>query len=76
MNYQQPIDGKAREAVLRYRPGEFEIVSPGQFVRCAITGKPIALEELRYWSHEVQEAYASAEIAFQRHEQLKAEGRL
>jgi len=76
MNIQSRVDGGAREAKLRFLPGDFAIVSPGTFVRCAVTGKRIPLEDLRYWSAEVQEAYASADIAFARHEQLKAEGRL
>ena len=33
---------------------------------CAVTGEPIALEELRYWSVDRQEAYASPEIAARR----------
>jgi hypothetical protein len=36
-------------------------------VRCAITGAEIPLEELRYWSVERQEAYASPETVLQRH---------
>ena len=76
MNIQSPIDGNAREAKLRYLPGDYMILSPGNFVRCAITGKAVPLEELRYWSAEVQEAYASPEIAVARYEQLKAEGKL
>jgi hypothetical protein len=35
-------------------------------VLCAVTGEPIALEELRYWSADRQEAYASPEIATRR----------
>jgi hypothetical protein len=31
-----------------------------------VTGEPIALEELRYWSAERQEAYANPEIATRR----------
>ena len=76
MNIQSRIDGGAREATLRYLPGDYVIVSPGAFVRCAVTGKPIPVEDLRYWSAEMQEAYASPDIAFARHEQLKAEGKL
>jgi hypothetical protein len=76
MNIQSRVEGGAREAKLRYLPGDYVVVAPGAFVRCAVTGKPVALEDLRYWSAEVQEAYASADIAFARHEQLKAEGRL
>ncbi len=54
------------EAEVKYLDGEFQVLSPGSFVRCAVTGQPIALEELRYWSVERQEAYASAAIAFER----------
>lgn len=66
----------SREARLRYLPGDFEVIAPGTFVQCAVTGRPIALDDLRYWSHEMQEAYATAEIAFARYEQLRAEGKL
>lgn len=63
-----PIRG---EAVLRYLSGSFDVIRPGHFVRCAVTGAEIAIEDLRYWNHERQEAYASAAIAFQRHEELR-----
>jgi len=33
----------------------------GAFVRCAVTGEPIPLEELRYWNVDRQEAYSSPE---------------
>jgi hypothetical protein len=42
------------------------VIRPGHYVLCAVTGEPIALEELRYWSVERQEAYASPEIATRR----------
>ena len=51
------------EAVLRYRSGDFEIVMPGTYVRCAVTGERILLEDLRYWSFDRQEAYLSSEVA-------------
>jgi hypothetical protein len=35
-------------------------------VRCAVTGVPIPLEELKYWSVDLQEAYASPEVVLQR----------
>jgi hypothetical protein len=35
-------------------------------VLCAVTGEAIPLAELRYWSAERQEAYASCEIATRR----------
>lgn len=54
------------EARIKYLHGEFQVQSPGDFVRCAVTGKPIPLDALRYWSVELQEPYASAEISMQR----------
>jgi hypothetical protein len=35
-------------------------------VRCAVTGEPIPLEELRYWSVDRQEAYANADAVLAR----------
>jgi hypothetical protein len=54
-------------AEVRYLDGDFRVIRPGAFVRCAITGVEIPLEELRYWSVERQEAYASPETVMQRH---------
>jgi hypothetical protein len=50
-------------ATLIYGPNGFRIVRTGRFVTCAVTGEAIPLDELRYWSVDRQEAYASAEIA-------------
>ena len=50
-------------ATLIYGPNGFRVVRPGHYVPCAVSGEPIPLEELRYWSVDHQEAYASAEIA-------------
>ena len=55
-----------REAVLRYATPDFDVLQPGDFVRCAVTGKPIPLEHLIYWNVELQEAYASAELMTRR----------
>jgi hypothetical protein len=41
-------------------------VRPGAFVRCAVTNVPIPLEELKYWSVELQEAYSTPEAVLQR----------
>lgn len=57
----------AGEAEIKYLDGDFRIVRPGAFVRCAVTGIPIPLEELKYWSVELQEAYSSPEAVLQRH---------
>ena len=53
-------------ATLMYGPNAFRVIRPGRFVACAVTGEPIPLEELRYWSVDRQEAYASPEIATRR----------
>ena len=55
------------EAEVKYLDGDFRVVRPGTFVRCAVTGVPIPLEELRYWSVDLQEAYATPEAVLQRH---------
>ncbi len=54
-----------QEARLRYTGGEFVIMTGGAYVRCAVTGRPIPLEALRYWSVERQEAYYGPEEALQ-----------
>ena len=53
-------------ATLIYGPNGFRVVKPGRFVVCAVTGEAIPLDELRYWSVDRQEAYASPEIATRR----------
>lgn len=55
------------EASLRYLDGDFQVLSPGSFVRCAVTGQAITLTELRYWSVDHQEAYADAVAAYRAH---------
>ena len=58
--------GEPGEAVLHYSTPDFAVLRHGTFVRCAITGQRIALDDLRYWSPDLQEAYASGEIAASR----------
>jgi len=53
-------------AEVEYCDGEYRVVKPGSFVYCAVTGEPIPLENLRYWSVDLQEAYASPAIALKR----------
>jgi hypothetical protein len=55
-----------REARIRYLDGDFQVTSPGAFVRCAVTGESIPLDELRYWSVARQEPYASAAASLKR----------
>jgi hypothetical protein len=57
----------AGEAEVKYLDGDFRVVRPGAFVRCAVTGLPIPLEELKYWSVDLQEAYANPDVVLQRH---------
>jgi hypothetical protein len=56
----------AGEAEVKYLDGDFRVVRPGTFVRCAVTGEPIPLEELRYWNVDLQEAYATPEAVLLR----------
>ncbi len=65
-----------QEAKIRYLDGEFQVLKNGAFVRCAVTGEPIRIEDLRYWSVAHQEPYASAEISLRRHlERLRGQAR-
>ena len=59
----RPPDG---EAEIRYLDGDFRVVRPGTFVRCAVTGQPIILDDLKYWSVAYQEAYASPQAVLAR----------
>ncbi len=67
MNRFDKLFGMRGEAQVRYLDGEFQVVSPGDFVRCAVSGDKIPLGELRYWSVDLQEAYASADISVKRY---------
>ena len=49
-----------RLAKLNYMANAFRVLVPGDHVMCAISGTPIVLDDLRYWSVARQEAYASA----------------
>lgn len=53
-------------AKLHYGDGDFAVLKPGRHVVCAVTGQKIPLEQLRYWSAELQEAYAGPAEALQR----------
>jgi hypothetical protein len=57
---------RGAEARLHYGPNGFRVLRAGSHVVCAATGELIPLAELRYWSVERQEPYASAEIATER----------
>jgi hypothetical protein len=56
----------AGEAQIEYLDGDFRVLRPGTFVRCAVTNEPIALEDLRYWDVDRQEAYSTPEAKLKR----------
>ena len=64
MNFIDPLLSPQREAKLKYLDGEFQILREGEFVRCAISGAPIRIDDLRYWNVDRQLAYRSAEESF------------
>jgi hypothetical protein len=55
------------EAQVQYLDGDFRVISPGTYVRCAITDVRIPLDELKYWSVDLQEAYSIPTAVLQRH---------
>ncbi len=59
------MTGAGRPARLRFLPGTFRVLAHGDHVVCAVTGRPIPLQELRYWSVERQEAYADADSSLE-----------
>jgi hypothetical protein len=54
------------EAVIEYLDGDYTVVRPGSFVRCGVTDEKILIDDLRYWSVDLQEAYASTDAVLQR----------
>jgi hypothetical protein len=66
MNRYERRPTSAGEAEVEYLDGEYRILRPGAFVRCAVTGVPIALEDLRYWDVDLQEAYAGPDAKLRR----------
>lgn len=71
MNRYERMPSQAVEAEVVYLDAEYRVRRPGSFVRCAVTQAPIALEELRYWNVDLQEAYASPQAKLERLRQLK-----
>jgi hypothetical protein len=50
-------------AELHYDASDFDVIRPGTHVVCAVSGEPIPLDQLKYWSAEFQEAYRGAHEA-------------
>ena len=61
------MTGSGRAARVHYLAGTYRLLSDGDHVVCAVTGRHIPLHELKYWSVERQEPYVDAEAS------LKAE---
>ncbi len=57
-------------AKLKYLPNNFNIIENGDYVICAVSGKQISLENLNYWSVELQEAYFSYVEAHKKKDQI------
>lgn len=55
----------AKPAKLRYLDADFQVVVPGSYVQCAVTGTQIPLDELKYWSVARQEAYVDVAASFE-----------
>lgn len=55
-----------REAKLIYHSGSFDVVQSGDHVVCAVSGQPVSVEALNYWSAELQEAYAKPALMIER----------
>jgi len=54
------MSNRGRVARLHYMGSHYRVLSGGDHVVCAVTGAPIALDDLKYWSVARQEAYATA----------------
>jgi len=48
-----------KEAKLKYKQGNYEIIIEGDYVFCAVSKKKIFLKDLKYWNVELQEPYFS-----------------
>jgi hypothetical protein len=68
--YDKDLGGISDLAVVRYGDGEMTVLKPGRYVICAVSGRKILLEDLRYWNPVLQEAYAGPAEALTRWKQL------
>jgi hypothetical protein len=59
-------DRQPGEAHIRYLDADLELISPGDYVICAVTSRKIPIAALRYWSVDLQEAYIDASAAASR----------
>ena len=62
---------KNKLAKLKYMPNNFKVITEGDHVICAVSGKKILLDQLTYWNVELQEAYFSYKEAFLKKESIE-----
>lgn len=60
-------------AKISYGSSDYLILEAGGYVLCAVTGKQIPIDELRYWSGDLQEAYIDADASLKRWQEVQAE---
>ena len=61
---------KNKLAKLKYMPNNFKVITEGDHVICAVSGKKILLDQLTYWNVELQEAYFSYKEALLKNETI------
>ena len=61
---------KKKLAKIKYSANNFQVIEPGDYVICAVSGKEIEVENLTYWNVELQEAYFSYVEAFKKKEEI------
>ena len=61
---------KKKLAKIKYLPNNFQVIEPGDYVECAVSGKKIKIENLTYWNVELQEPYFSYVEAFKKREKI------
>jgi hypothetical protein len=66
--FDRNLDGLA---CVHYGDGEYVVLKPGRYVICSVSGRRVPLEVLRYWSAELQEAFAGPEEALARWRELQ-----
>jgi hypothetical protein len=70
MNVHDPKFADPDLAQVVYGDGDFRVVRPGRYVRCAVSGVRVPLDALRYWNPIAQEAYAGPAEALTRWREL------
>ena len=64
MNRHSPSSASG-EAKLHFGDNDYVVMRPGSYVVCAVSGKQIPIESLRYWDPRAQKAFAGPTEAMQ-----------